>query len=242
MSIALKIIKRLIITLFMLFILAVVVFLLWRIVSSGAPKNMETLVPDASLSEIYGQDGDIYMFRQEQRSITSTDKNYGYFAITDYAVIPKANQLQAVFRYNNSTLRSTAEDFSLPEAPPRDAQVYDVTLLLAIDLTPDNPDDNFGNSEESVSFVRCHGRVVASEQKNVYNFRKLVFDFADAGVDIASLIDQKLLLAIYADFYYTGALDYSADPYGTLCLYDFQSKNVKVDLTKKDIAALKEYE
>lgn len=242
MSIVFKIVKRIFAVVVGLMIAAVFGILLWRIVSSNAPGSMKVLNANDALYTAYAESGDdLYMFRQEQRSITSADKNYGYFAITDYTVIPDANQIHTVVRYNNSTLKHTADDFALDDVPAREDSVYDITLLLAIDLTPENEDDNLGNDADSVKFVRCHGVVTLSEKKNLYNFRQLVFDFDSTGEDIAQLIDEGLLLAVYADFYYCGAVDYSAEPYGTLCLYDFKSKNVTVELTKKDIKALKEF-
>ena len=60
-------------------------------------------------------------------------------------------------------------------------------------------------------------------------------------VDIKELLDSGLLLAIYADFYYVGALDYEQTPYGVLCLYDFMSDDVKVKLEKGDVKALESY-
>ena len=241
MSIAFKIFKRLLVSLFMLIIIAVVAFLLWRIGSSGTPKSMEGIVPDSTLSELYAQSGELNMFKQDQRSITSSEKSYGYFAITDYTIIPDADQIQTAVRYNNSTLQHTAEDFGLDAPPSREQDVYDVTLLIAIDATPENKDDNLGNDPNGVRFVRCHGKTVASEQKNLYNFRKIVFDLSEAQIDLSELIEQELLLAIYADFYYVGALDYSAEPYGTLCLYDFKSENVALKLSRKDKEALEQF-
>lgn len=242
MSIVFKIVKRIFAVIAGLVIAAVFGILLWRILSSGAPSSMKALNANGALYTAYEENGeDLYMFKQEQRSITSADGNYGYFAITDYKIIPKANQIQTVVRYNNSTLRYTAEDFDLDEVPARGDDVYDITLLLAIDLTPENENDNLGNAPESVRFIRCHGKTVLSEEKNLYNFRQLVFDFDSTGEDIAQLLDDGLILAVYADFYYCGAVDYETEPYGTLCLYDFKSENVTVKLAEKDIKALKKF-
>ena len=144
-------------------------------------------------------------------------------------------------RYNNSTLRATAEDYGLDEAPSRDDDVYDVTLLLAIDLTPEDTEDNLGNDEAGVEFIRCHGRITLSDKKNMYNYRKMVFDLSDADVDISSLMDEGLLLAIYADFYYAEDVDYDEVPYGTLCLYDYKSVNIVTKLEKRDIKALEDH-
>ena len=242
MSRAFKIIKRVTVLIFSLAVTAVFAVLLWRILSSGDPKSMETLSVNDELAAAYENSGEeLYMFRQEQRSITSGEDNYSYFAITNCVMIPEANQIQTVVRYNNSTVKHTAEDFGLEQVPSRYDDIYDVTLLFAIDLTPENEDDNLGNDPDSVRFVRCHGEVVLSDTKNMYNYRRMTFSLDTAELELSELMDSGLLLAVYADFYYNGAIDYDAEPYGTLCLYDFKSQNVTVELGNKDIEAIEEY-
>ncbi len=244
MSIALRIIKGIFATLFSLLVIFIIGFFIWRITSSDTPKSMGAITPTESVLAAYEEYGEsMTVIKQEQATITRTEKNYGYFSITDNIIIPDANEVQLIFRYNNSTLRSTAEDFSLPSVPSRDDEVYDVTLSVAIDLTPENKDDNLGNNTESVKFVRCHGTLVASEQQNIYNFRKLVFNFDDCELDISELMQNELLLAIYADIYYAESIDaesidYESEAYGTLCVYDYITQTTLVELDKKDIAAL----
>ncbi len=241
MSIVFKLIKNIIIAIFSLIIATIITFLLWRVFSSGDPKTMKVVDVNDRIAEAYAASGeDLYMFKQEQRSITSGNDNYGYFSITDYRIIPDANQIQTTVRYNNSTLRYTAEDYGLEEIPSREDDVYDVTVVVAVDLTPDIEDDNSGNDEEGVEFIRCHGKMVLSDTKNMYNYRKMVFQLDDADVDLSALMDEGLLLAIYADFYYVGDIDYDETPYGTLCLYDFKSDNITVKLEKQDIKALED--
>lgn len=241
MSIVFKLIKNIIIAIFSLIIATIITFLLWRVFSSGDPKTMKVVDVNDRIAEAYAASGeDLYMFKQEQRSITSGNDNYGYFSITDYRIIPDANQIQTTVRYNNSTLRYTAEDYGLEEIPSREDDVYDVTVVVAVDLTPDIEDDNSGNDEEGVEFIRCHGKMVLSDTKNMYNYRKMVFQLDDADVDLSALMDEGLLLAIYADFYYVGDIDYDKNPYGTLCLYDFKSDNITVKLEKQDIKALED--
>lgn len=241
MSIVFKLIKKLIVAIFSLIITGVIVFLLWRVFSSSDPKSMKTIDVNDRLSAAYDSVGeDLYMFKQDQRSITSGNDNYGYFSITDYRIIPDANQIQTTVRYNNSTLKYTAKDYGLDEIPSRDENVYDVTLVLAVDLTPENEDDNLGNDEAGVEFIRCHGKTTLSDTKNIYNYRKMVFQLDDANVDLAQLLDEGLLLAVYADFYYVGDVDYEKPAYGTLCLYDFKTENIVVKLERRDIKALEE--
>ncbi len=239
MSTVFKILKRVGIALVSLCIVAVIVFLAWRILASGDPSSMNPLTPNDRLAEAYAESGNsLYMYRQEQRSITSGETNYGYFSITEYAIIPDANQVQTVIRYNNSTLKYTAADLGLSEIPAREAENYDFTLVVAIDLTPENKDDNLGNDPESVKFVRCHGTMGASDQKNMYNFRRMVFQLDDADINVKELKESGLLLAMYVDFYYIGNVNYDEPPMATLCLYDYISEDITVKLDRKDKNAL----
>ncbi len=242
MSIVFRIIKRIFAAIVVLLMLFIVGFFIWRIASSSNPKQMETLVPTNALCELYERDGEnMYMFRQEQRTITSTEKNYGYFSVTDCTFIPDANTVQATLRYNNSTLRSTAEDYSLPSLPDRSGEVYEMSLLIAVDLTPENKDDNLGNDEGSVRFVRVKGNIALTEQKNLYNFRRMVFELGDTELDMKKMLDDGTLLAVYADIYYVGDIDYSKEAYGTLCLYDYKTQIIPVALDKNDIEALENF-
>ena len=227
---------------FGLVIATVCVALLWRVFSSGDPESMKTLSVNEKVYNAYTQNGEaLYMFKQEQNSITRAENNYGYFSITDCKFIPDANQAQVVFRYNNSTIRSLAEDYSLSTVPDRSEELYDVTLLLAIDLTPENKDENSTNAPESVRFVRVHASSHTRDTKLMYNYYQLVFDIGESGEDIKTLLDSNLLLAVYADVYYINDLDYEKDPYGTLCLYDYLSENKTIELERADKKALKEF-
>ena len=215
-------------------------FLLWRILSAADPASMKGLSVNESIHEAYEEGGEeLTMFTQEQNSITRAENNYGYFSITNHVFIPEANQVQLVFRYNNSTIRALKEDYALEQTPSRDDTLYDVTLLLAIDLTPENTSDNAGNDPNSVRFVRVHATGEPEADKaTLYNYRRFVFDVGESGEDLATLLDSGLLLAVYADIYYVGDCHYENPPYGTLCLYDYLSENLPVKLTAEDKRAL----
>jgi hypothetical protein len=227
---------------FGLIVAGVCAALLWRVFSSGDPKTMKKLSVNENVYNAYVQGGnDLYMFDQEQNSITRAENNYGYFSVTDCKFIPDANQAQIVFRYNNSTIRSLAEDYSLPNVPDRSEELYDVTLLLAIDLTPENTEDNATNDPASVRFVRVHASSYTRDTKLMYNYYRLVYDIGESGEDIKALLDSKLLLAVYADIYYVNDLDYEKAPYGTLCLYDYLSENKTVELERADKRELENF-
>ena len=201
---------------------------------------MTVLTPNEAICAAYeAGGGELTVLTQDQNTITRSERNYGYFAVTQDVLIPEVNQIQLLFRYNNSTIRALAKDYNLSETPSRDAELYDVTVLLAIDLTPDDPSDNAGNDPASVRFVRVHAMAEPTvDQTTLYNYRRFVFDVGESGEDLASLIDSGLLLAIYADVYYVGDLDYDKDPYGVLCLYDYKNETETVKLTGRDRRAL----
>ncbi len=240
MSIArrtLRITKKLIKLAFVLLIVFINALLIWRLFSTSEPKTMKALSPNEALVSAYLESGEaLGAFRQEQRTITSAEGNYGYFSVTKATFIPSANQIQVVFRYNNSTLRHTQEDFSLDEAPSRDDDVYDVSLLVVTDLTPDNDDDNLSTSSESVKMSRIKPTYSESDKTSLYNYRLLVFDLDE--LDLASLVQDETLISVFADVYYSGAVDYEEKPYGTLCLYDYKTATEPVKLSKDDIDAI----
>ena len=223
-----------------LVIICVVTLLAWRLAQDRNPRSMATLSVNENTHRAYVENGGtLTLLAQDQNTITRGTNNSGYFSVTDDVLIPEANQIQVLFRYNNSTIRALAKDYSLTSVPSRDAELFDVTVLLAIDLTPDDPSDNAGNDPASVRFVRVHASAApAVEQTTLYNFRRFIFDVGASGEDLATLMDSGLLLAVYADVYYNEDIDYNADPYGVLCLYDYKTETEVVKLTRHDRKAL----
>jgi hypothetical protein len=231
---------RLIKLAFSLLILFVFAILGWRLIQDRTPKELATLTPDEAVVRAYNENGgELTLLTQDQNTITRGTKNAGYFSVTEDVLIPDANQIQLLFRYNNSTVRALAKDYDLDEVPDRTSELYDVTVLLAIDLTPDDVSDNSGNDPKSVRFVRVHAKSMPMvETSKLYNYRRLVFDVGASGEDLRALLDSGLLLAVYADVYYNQAVNYDETPYGTLCLYDFKTDTETVELTKHDRRAL----
>lgn len=227
--------------LFFTVVFFVIALLLWRIFSSGDPKSMKALTVNEAMVEAYEREGkDLYMFRQTLNKTTYGKDNYGYFTITDCVFIPEANQVQLVLRYNNGTIRSLAEDYDLETVPERTEDLYDLTLVLATDLTPDVTEDNAGNDAESVAFTRLHPVSVTSAEKNLYNYRRFVFDLDEIGMDLSELTGEGgLLLAMYADIYYVEDIRYDEYAYGTLCVYDYVQEKETVKLEGADLRALR---
>ena len=224
-------------------VLAVCVFMLWRVFSTGTPKELDRLSPNDKLLSAYSEQGDtLYMFKQNQDIITRADYNSGYFAIPDYTFIPDANQLQLVFRYNNSTLKAVATDKELSEIPDREGDYFDVSIVLYVDLTPENLDDNEFTNSENIKKIRCKGHVVGKDKTTLYNFYRYTFYFdeADEPIDIKELMTSGSLIAIHTQFYYNDGLDYNEPPYGALLLYDPAMKNMTVELSSADKKALGE--
>ncbi len=223
-------------------------FFLWRVFASGNPKALERLTPNDTLHHALvaaeaetdpesGKSGSLLVWKQYQKDyITSVpDKNYGYFAVTDAKFIPEAEQVQILFRYNNSTIRHLKEDYALDKMPDRDEELYDVTLYVVYDLTPDNPNDNAGNIPEAVRGERYHATLSVADKKNLYNYRKLVFD----GIDLTP--EEHPLLAIYVDFYYKGDIDYEKDSYGTLPIYFYDAEWTIYETGKKELASIRNH-
>ena len=249
-------------------ILGVIGLLAWRIIDRNIdPKPMKTITANEKLCEAYEKYGDeLTVYYQDQNEYSQEERNYGYFANGGTVIIKEAEQLQFVLRYNSSTLKYTAEDYTsyevmgetfstysdaleaagkidlanaskyVKEIVPtlsREDNVYDVTLTVMYDLTPENENDNDGKTPEAVRFERIHA---SSDplvyQKTLYNYRKFIFD----GV----VIDDSVL-AIYLDVYYVGDLNYEEDPYASLLLYYYEDEDLPYKLTANDKKALEAY-
>ncbi len=227
-------------------IIAICIFMIWRISSTGAPKTVKYIMPNEKLCTLYAEKGeDMYMFRQNYDNITRTEERYGYFAIPDVVFIPDANQAQILFRYNNSTVHSVASDYELTEAPDRSLDMFDVTLMLYIDLTPDNEEDNYskvnedGTPNENIRTMRFQPSDAVCDRTTLYNFYRYTFDLvADDGTSLSELLDDKRLIAIHTEFYYNGDINYEENPFAALSIYDSRRDNIQVKLSGKDKKAL----
>ncbi len=226
---------------FICIVATVCIFMLWRVFSTGTPKSLKPLLPNEKLNTVYEQKGeDLYIFKQNYDDITRKGATAGYFAVPEAKFIPDANQAQIVFRYNNSTITSMAQDYKLDATPDRSEKLFDVSLVLFIDLTPENKEDNYKKGSDTVKEIRVTPILERSDKTKLYNFYRYVFDFdsAEEEVNLAELIQKGELIAVHTQFYYIGDLDYESDPYGALCIYDYRAKIKDVKLSGKDISAL----
>lgn len=241
MSIVFKILKRTLAVLVTLFCIGVIIFLIWRIASSGAPADLETLSPNDSLAAAYAEEGDgLYAFHQpRQLEYTANAEASGYFFVTDTAIIPSANQIQTLVRYNSSTLERVAADFALPAVPSRESDIFEYSIVVAVDLTPEDSSDNLSSDEDKVRLVTCKGKVCASGEKNLYNFRRVVFDLDGTGLDLKALIDSGELIAVYMEYSLPDVE--GGESFANMCLYDYLYDNEQIKLSKKDIKAITSY-
>lgn len=212
--------------------------LFWRLFSSGDPKLMETLMVNDRTAAAYAEAGDGLEITYQKQFLLDEE---GRFAQSNLRWIPAANQLQVTARYNNSTLKDAAEVFELFEVPAREADVFDITLVKVIAateeelakadrdaLTADVIGEDAGEAGELPrKEVRYSPVAVLPDRKNVYNYRRLIFDDVD-------LSDASVC---YLEFYYKGALDYDADPYSELLVW-VRGDDRPYELTKEDRKAL----
>lgn len=218
----------------LLLIAAMLILLLFRIIDSNVdPREMNTVIANGRLVAAYNEKGaELDAFSQEHTIFTRGENNYGYFAVTQSLIIREIDQIQFVLRYNNSTLKYTAKDYDLADIPSRDENVYDVTLTVMYDLTPENSEDNDGKTPEAVRYERFFASDMVSAKKTLYNYRKFVFD----GIRI-----DDSVIAVYADFYYVGDVNYDEQPYGSLLIYHNEEAEIKYKLTRDDVKAIESY-
>ena len=220
------------------------VFLLLRIFNQNRiPSDIKTLAVNDSLMTAYAEKGEELSIIYQEYQIYSTEKvvrydergnpidNAGqaYFAVPVAIFIPDADQLQLVLRYNTSTLKYLAEDYSdiCPTVPDRSEEVFDITVVTVTDLTPENPNDNY--SPDRIAEERFTYSDVKSAQKLKHNFYRMTFD----GIDLEGV------LRVYVCIYYKGDVDYTEDPYATVTVYNSEDLSIPYELTRKDLKALR---
>ena len=224
------------------FIVFVYALVLWRICSDGMPSSMKRLEATDALKKAYAEAEEnaqsLNLFYQKQTDLTYGENNdgvniRGYFSIPKAAFCDAAQQLQLVLRYNNSTLKHVREDFQLESAPSGDADAFEVKIVVVYDMTPENTEDNLLSEypEGAVKEVEYDARQVASDKKNMYNYRKFVVD----GVQVEG--GELPVIAVYADIYYCGST--GGNPYASLCLYSYLDKNQAYKLSSAEIKSLK---
>ena len=211
-------------------ILAIVLLLLWRVFLSGRlPKSMKSIAPNESLAAAYAEKGEaLVLFDQVQGTVTRNEESYGYFGVPRFVFIPDAKQLQLVFRYNNSTLKAVARDLELAEALPRGEELFDVSLVLRRDLTPDDLTDNTDGSA-TISRERYHPTLTAVDTTALYTYFLYTFE----GVE---LTDDTIVG--YIDIYYGLTPDYGESPMADLRLYHRDDPKRELQLTGKEEKAL----
>lgn len=224
---------RIIRTIFYIFIYVVIAAIVLRMCSDGTPASMETLTVNDRLSELYAKD-ELEVYYQKFDEYTTDKENYGYFGIMQAVFIPETDEMQIVFRYNNSTLEKLPEDYPelCPEVPARDGVYYDVTLVKVIDLTPDDATDN--DKEEHLKYERYYPTedATARESTSLHNYFRYVFEG----------ISTEDALEIYVDIYYNEDIDYDEDAYGSIRVYSSENRTRVYPLTSRDKKALKNYE
>lgn len=204
--------------------------LIFRMCSAGDPATMQNLMINEPLIKAYEEHGkDLKLQYQNQSTITQGEQNRGYFSVTQYVFIPEAQQVQLVFRYNNSTIKSLAKDYGLEKIPEKSEELFEVTLVTTTDLTPGNREDNLDPKTLQVTRYTPSAATRDDSSNTLYTYYRYVFD----GITVA-----PDTVGVFADVYYVHDVDYEKAPYGALCLYDDESKWIDADLTAEDIRAL----
>ncbi len=214
-------------------VFAVMAFIVLRACTDGnAPSSIDKMVVTDDVAALYNVDA-LKCYYQKYDEYTMGDKNYSYFGVTKTLFIPDAEQIQIVFRYNNSTIEKLPEDYPelCPSVPSRDEVLYDISLVAVIDLTPEIEDDH--EDPKTLKKVRYFPtkELTVADKTSLHNYFRYTFED----------ISEENILEIYVEIYYNLAIDYEKEPYGAVRIYASDRYNHVYSLTSKDKKALKEH-
>ena len=227
-----KIIKKILRVVGWVIFCSVLAVLMWGMCSNANdPRSVSTLMVNDRLAGIYSAQKDsMEIYYQNLDKFNREEDSYGYFAITQSLIIPDAEEVQIVFRYNVSTLKYLAEDFpnDFPETPDRNEELFDVTLVKVIDLTPENTEDN--DDEDNLKFERYFPSDSIKDQTTRHNYQRFLFEN----------VSCEDALTVYVCIYYKGELDYEKAPMGKIAIYTSDEDEIrcKYILTSDDKKAL----
>lgn len=218
-------------SLVLLFVLAINAVLLWRVLfSANIPKSIDTLDANDALRAAYATySDDLQLLYQDQASVTRAEHNYGYFSVPKCTFIPEAEQVQVVFRYNNGTLKHLAADYELAEIPSREEDLFDVSLILTTDKTPEDKTDN--SDPSTLQKERIVPTSVKRETTALYTYYLLVFE---------NVTVEDTTAGVFVDIYYNEDINYDASAYGTLCIYSPDDEWLERSPSRNDKKALQE--
>ena len=159
------------------FVALINIVVVWRVFfSANIPKKIDTILPTDALCEAYDKYGNgLTLQYQNQLTLSYDAGKEGYFGVPQYYFIPEANQVQVVFRYNNSTLKKLAADYNLEKTPKKGEHIFNVTLLKVTDLTPDNAEDQ--EDPTALEKVRYLPDEVVSDTTLLYTYYRFTRKF-----------------------------------------------------------------
>ena len=227
----LRIAKNIFKAIFFIILIFVCTVLGFRMCSmNNMPDGISEMLVDDALYDAYKkQDGKLEMFTQNYDIFTRADYNYSYFAVPEAVFIPEAEQLQIIFRYNDSTIQHLATDYSLPELPSKESELFKVSIVKIVDLTPDDTSDNKDMSKfESQRFFPSE---VVYERTSRHTYARMIFN----GISADDAYE------ILADIHYVEALDYEQASYGAVLVYHCEKTRLEVKPDKALLEKLESY-
>ena len=177
-----------------------------------------------------------FVLRYNNSTLEKTANDYKYYKVIDL------DGSEQIFRTRDEAAEVAHKIYTtnpydhIEELRPmlsRDDIVYDVTLTIMYDLTPDNDKDNDGQTPEAVRYerIKATGDTI-SYKKTLYNYRKYIFD---------GIVIDDSVLAVLVDIYYVGDVNYEENSYGSLLLYYYEEDDATYKLSSADKKALNDY-
>ncbi len=201
-----KVIKIVITTLIFVFIAA----LLFRIWSNDYyPKDMKRIHFTDSLAEYYNENSDTFKAYKQKVRVSYDDKEEGNFFASNTIVVPDADALQTVIRYNDAIFEKLAKEYDLKEESisKENPFVFSVFACTGSDG---------GEGYDGVEYIPTE---IVEDAFWMYTYEKLCFD----GIELDGVYWVRLDIMLNNE---------EKTKLGSIVVYENHEKNSKLEPLK----------
>ena len=206
LTVAKKVVKTVITVLIFAFIFALF-FRIWS--NDYYPKAMKNIYFTDSLTEYYKENSDTFKAYKQKVRVSYEDKEEGNFFASNTIVVPEADALQTVIRYNDAIFEKLAEKYECGEDELRKDTPF---LFSAFACTGSDGEEGY----DGVEYIPTEA---VTDSFWMYTYEKLCFD----GIELDGVYWIRLDIMLNNE---------AKTKLGSVVVYENHAKNNKLEPLK----------